>query len=326
VSRWLSILAVAAALMLSWSEPARADEARDAYDRGVKAFDAGRYVDAAVAFRKAYDLKHSWKIQYNVGQSEAAAKRYGLALDAFEAYLAGGGDDVESARRDEVLAEIQRLRLLVGGIEFEGPAGATVVIDGMERGKLPLGARIRETAGVDHEVVIRAEDGTELLRRTGIRVGSGEVVTVKIAGEEAAPGPSSQAQTAAPQPAGAGPAQPGETAHGALWTWGWVAIGVGAATAIAGGVTGGMALSKQSDLEGACPGKTCTSEKDLELRDSASALGLVTDILIPVGAAVAVAGAILLIVDRKGGSERATALVTPQIGGSGAGLSVEGRF
>jgi hypothetical protein len=317
---------MSAAIALSWSAPLRADEARAAYDRGVAAFDAGRYVEAAEAFRKAYDLKHSWKIQYNVGQSEAAAKRYGLALDAFEAYLAEGGDDVESTRRDEVLAEIQRMRLLVGGIEIEGPPGAAVAIDGMERGRLPLGARIRETAGVDHEVVIRAEDGTELLRRTGIRVGSGEVVTVKVAGEEAASAPSPASQPAAAQPEGAGPAQPVETAHGALWTWGWVAIGVGAATVIAGGVTGGMALSKQSDLEEACPDKTCASEKDLELRDSASALGLVTDILIPVGAAVAVAGAIMLIVDRKSGAERATALVMPQIGGSGAGLSVEGRF
>jgi hypothetical protein len=105
-----------------------------------------------------------------------------------------------------------------------------------------------------------------------------------------------------------------------------VAIGVGAVTAIAGGVTGGMALSKQSDLEKACPDKICTSEKDLKMRDSASTLGLVTDILIPVGAVVAAAGAIMLIVDSRAGKERADVAVVPQVGVNGAALSVEGRF
>jgi len=306
-----------AACALLWSGALRADEARDAYAKGVAAFDAGRYAEAAEAFRQAYELKRSWKIQYNIGQSEAAAKRYGLALDAFEAYLAEGGDDVDQTRRDEVLAEIQRLKLLVGGIEVKGPAGAKVIIDGVDRGTLPFGARIRETAGVDHEVAIVAADGTELLRRGGVRVGSGEVVTVEVPVEEAT----------TPAPAGeAAPAAPAAPAHGKLWPWGWAAVGAGAAVAIAGAITGGMALGKRSDLEAACPDRTCASEGDLALRDDAERLGLITDVLIPVGAVVAATGAVLLILDARRGGEAPAVAFTPQVGPGAAGLSLEGSF
>jgi hypothetical protein len=324
----LLVITVAVALM-AWAAQAFAGdvdkEAKVAYQQGVTDFGAGRFDAAAAAFRKAFELKPSWKIRYNVGQSEAAARRYGLALDAFEAYLAEGGDDVESARRDEVLAEIQRLRLLVGGIEVKGPLGASVVVDGTERGKLPLGARIRETAGVDHEVVVTGADGAELLRRTGLRVGSGEVVTVEVAGDE-----QPAAAVAAEQGNGGGEQKPAaqvEDGGGvSLATWGWIALGVGAAAAVAGGVTGGLAMSKQSDLESKCPGKTCTSSKDLDLRDSADTLALMTDVLIPVGSAIAVVGAILLIVDYTSEPETTAMTVMPSIGGNGAGLVLEGRF
>jgi hypothetical protein len=326
----LLVITVVAGLMASAAQAAAEDvdkEAKAAYQQGVADFGAGRFDAAATAFRKAFDLKPSWKIRYNIGQSEAAAKRYGLALDAFEAYLAEGGDDVESSRRDEVLGEIQRLRLLVGGLDIKGPAGATVEVDGTRRGTLPLGSRIRETAGVDHEVVVRATDGSELLRRTGIRVGSGEVVTVEVEGEEqTAPAAAASAQPA-PDKGGSGKPHDEEGgSHGPLWTWGWVGVGVGAAVAVAGGVTGGLALSKQSDLESKCPDKACASQKDLDLRDSADTLALMTDVLIPVGAAIAVAGAVLLIVDHTSGSEATAMTVVPSVGGDGAGLVLEGRF
>jgi hypothetical protein len=41
---------------------------------------------------------------------------------------------------------------------------------------------------------------------------------------------------------------------------GWVAIGLGAAGAILGGVTGGMLLTQQSALQGRCPDQACPPE------------------------------------------------------------------
>ena len=45
----------------------------------------------------------------HVPMAEAAARRYGLALDAFEAYLVKGGDDITEGRREDVLKDIQSL-------------------------------------------------------------------------------------------------------------------------------------------------------------------------------------------------------------------------
>jgi Flp pilus assembly protein TadD len=56
-------------------EAGAADDAKRAYEEGVSHFESGRFPEAADAFRKAYELKPIWKLLYNIGQSEAAAKR-----------------------------------------------------------------------------------------------------------------------------------------------------------------------------------------------------------------------------------------------------------
>jgi tetratricopeptide (TPR) repeat protein len=69
-----------------------ADPAKAAFAGGSRLFDKGDFPAAAEAFREANRLNPSWKLYYNIGRAEAAAERYGLALEAFEQYLAEGGD------------------------------------------------------------------------------------------------------------------------------------------------------------------------------------------------------------------------------------------
>ena len=123
------------------------------FHAGIALFESGQYVEAANRFRSAMKHKSSWKMYYNIGQSEAAAQRYGLALEAFETYLVAGGDDVAVAKKDEVLKEIERLRLLVGVIDFRADEGASLVIDGYVRGTAPLEGVVRVAAG-PHQVQV----------------------------------------------------------------------------------------------------------------------------------------------------------------------------
>ena len=88
------VLAVAMGITMSFGALALADEGVDeqavsAFNQGKEFFRSNKYLEASAAFRKAYGLKKTWKLQYNIGQSEAAAKRYGLALEALEHYLSG---------------------------------------------------------------------------------------------------------------------------------------------------------------------------------------------------------------------------------------------
>ncbi|MBN2530401.1 MAG: hypothetical protein JXR76_28700 [Deltaproteobacteria bacterium] len=117
--------------------------ARKFYQQGISLFDAGEFTKAAAAFRAAYEKKATWKLHYNIGQAEAAAKRYGLALESFELYLVQGGDAVGEDRREEVTQEIRRIRVLVGVLKVNCDGGAELFIDDLKRGTAPFEGHIQ---------------------------------------------------------------------------------------------------------------------------------------------------------------------------------------
>ena len=77
------------------------EKAKAAFDEGTKYYKAENYLSAVEAFRRAYKLRPNWKLLYNIAQSEASANRHGTALQAFERYLADGGDQVPQGRMEE---------------------------------------------------------------------------------------------------------------------------------------------------------------------------------------------------------------------------------
>jgi hypothetical protein len=193
------ICVLAVAILSASAFEARADaeaDARAAFQDGVKQFDAGRFQEAAAAFREANRLSPSWRIQYNIGQCEAALKRYGDALDAFDQYLAEGGDEIPDARQSEVLAEVARLRLKVGSVEVRGEPGIAVIIDGNRRGVTPVDAGIRVTGGVAHRLEL-VREGAVLLDRE-FKVGAGQQITVEAPEASSSPPASDEGAAQAP--------------------------------------------------------------------------------------------------------------------------------
>jgi hypothetical protein len=249
--RLLTLGLLGAAVM--FASPAGADtkdEARDAFKEGVAHYEAGRTEAALEAFRTAYELQPSWKIHYNIGQCEASLKRYGLAVEAFEAYMAGAGDEITAGRRDQVIAELDRLRKLTGLLDVEGPDGLTIIVDGYERGTAPLSGRLRVVAGVDHQLV--GQMGDAVVARKTVRVGGGESVTV-VLGEEGAGPPAAE-----PKGGGTGPgasAYEGSTAleddgdQGGVPALFWVGAGLTVAAAGTGVGFSVAANSRYEDFE-----------------------------------------------------------------------------
>jgi hypothetical protein len=305
------------------------DPAKEAYARGVAHFEKGEYDQAADAFREAYGLKPTWKVLYNVGQSEAAAKRYGLALEAFETYLAQGGDDVPVERREELLAEIERLRKMVGTVEISAPDGAKVFLDGVERGTAPLLGKLPVSAGVEHRAWALV-NGEKTPERAFKVLGSDSIAIALGAAaegpEKAAAGP--PAEPAAEPDAGTPPplAATGDGRSG-LRVGGWVLVGIGGAMLVAGAVTGAMALRLDGDLYDDCPDGHCADDRQSDI-DRLGALSAVTDVMLFAGGAVAVTGAVLLIADAVKNKESADGAVSvsPAIGAGFGGAFVEGRF
>lgn len=154
------------------------DPAKVVFDEATLLYSSQKYVEAANKFREANELKPSWKLHYNIAQAEAAAKRQGLAIEAFEKYLTEGGDDISVKRRDDVLREIERLRMIVGALDMDAPDGFDVYVDGVHRGKTPLLGRIRISASQKHLIELRSKQ--KVVDSRTIQVAGQETVAVTM--------------------------------------------------------------------------------------------------------------------------------------------------
>jgi hypothetical protein len=131
-----------------------------------------------------------------------------------------------------------------------------------------------------------------------------------------------------------GPVNPYEQIEGdpGLWTHGWVALALGGAMLIAGGVTGGLALKLNGDLEDKCSGGQCPPGQHDEL-DRRDALATSSTALIAAGFASAMVGLLVLAAFAPDRAEEAASankdtevallpLIDPEL----AGAAVTWRF
>jgi tetratricopeptide (TPR) repeat protein len=160
---------------------ANVEEAKKSFQEGTRYYNDGEFLRAAEAFRKAYEIRPIWKLLFNIAQAEAAAKRYGLALEAFESYMARGGDEVSLMRSEEVMTEMTRLRMLVSVLEVDAPDGISVLIDNYKRATLPASRPIRVAVG-KHEVKLMM-DG-RLVYQESVEVVGNVTASVRYAPEE----------------------------------------------------------------------------------------------------------------------------------------------
>lgn len=290
------------------------EDARVHFDQGLALYEDGQYEQAAIAFARAYEIKPSYRLLFNIGQAEAELKHYTLALDAFTRYLSEAGGDMPPDREKLVRSEIARLEVLVGSIAIDcGAPGAKVKVDNETRGETPLAGPIYVDIG-KHEVVVSM--GADELLREVVRVGGGQTIELEAA----------CADGGAAKKAGSDKGAPAEVEpparKGRVWTW--VALGVGAAAGITGGAIGGAAMSRKSALEGDCVGSHCPPSAKSEA-DTISTMNLTADVLYGVAGAAIITGVILFFVEPDDDAEP-TVAIAPAFAGDGAGLTIEGRF
>lgn len=156
-----------------------AEEARLAFRRAVDLYEERDFAAAGVEFRRAYRLAKSFRILYNLGRVAVEQHDYSAALDLFARYLVDGGTQIPSERVSEVQAELSGLRQRVAkvDVDFED-AGATILVDDVEKGHTPLASPLAVNVG-RRRLEVRPREGAPIVR--WLDVAGGETVRVRLA-------------------------------------------------------------------------------------------------------------------------------------------------
>ncbi len=162
-------------------EPGAQAEARARFERGVALFDEGR-LDAALAeLEQAYRLAPHYAVHFNLGQVHARLGHAVEAVEAFERYLAEGGDRVPAERRARAERELAVQRERIASLLIEvNVEGATISVNGSVVARAPLAAPIRVAVG-DQLVAVSAGGYEPQQRRVTVAGGVTETVRFTLA-------------------------------------------------------------------------------------------------------------------------------------------------
>lgn len=149
------------------------------FKRGVEFYKEADFRAAVVEFKRAYEVSNKdYRILYNIAQCEYQLTNYVGAYNAFEKYLADGGEKVKEDKRSEVTSELAKLKSRIGIVTVKvDPPGAQVTVDGDAIGKAPLSEAVKLNPG-SHKVEVTASGYERTLE--SVEVGSGDVRTVEV--------------------------------------------------------------------------------------------------------------------------------------------------
>lgn len=242
----LLVTSVASASLLS-TTPVRADdtvttdqeqEGRAHFLRGLDFSHDGDSRAALIEFRRAYEIAPNYRVLFNIGQTALELSEYAQSLDAFEKYLADGGDEIPAARRTRVEAEVKRLLTRVANVTVTvNVPGASVLVDDVMVGTSPLDHPLRIGAG--RHKFSASTTATVPVSRV-LDLSGGEAKTLNL--ELVAPGH----VPAAPERVGL--AESGDRPPSRNTTL-WIGVGVTGALAIGTVVMGAVALSNKSSFD-----------------------------------------------------------------------------
>jgi hypothetical protein len=190
---------------------ARQATARTLFDEGLEYSDAGRWQEAADRFGRAYQMKPTAEIAYNLAQAHIRLGHLTAATDM----LRRAATDPEGAPRvrDAALARLAQVTPRLGrlAVRLENRQDALVTVDGRPVEAGNLGVSMAVDPG-PHLVQARWGDGQDLSRRVTVAEGAESTVIL-----------------APPVPA---PVEPPRSLLRRGWFWMAVA-GVAAGTAVA---------------------------------------------------------------------------------------------
>ncbi len=295
--------------------------ARQAYDGGTKAYEAGDFATAHEKFKAANDLIPSPHAEYWIAKS---LDQQNLAEQAVEAYQVFLNNPAASKAGEDKLADAQtRLKALKATLPAEvaivaTPDGANVSIDGETAGVTPLTVKL--PAGT-HKITV-SKEGYEP-RSLDIEAVGGEKLEQRVELVQAKPEPV-PAAPAPPPPAPPPPPPPPPKPERSMVP-AYVTLGIAGAGAVVGTIFGIAALSAKSDFDDA---------PSVDHADSVERNALIADMAFGVAITLGITGVVLLTTGDDDGAQESTARrepkrridVAPYVGPTGGGAAARVLF
>jgi hypothetical protein len=154
------------------------EAAREHYETGAAAFEAGDYATALEHLAESYRLFASLRTLYSLGLCQHALGDYGAATRSLEQYLREAGEEAPPdlrARAEQLVAE---MRTQMGRIDVRVSVdGAEVLVDGAPVGTSPLAAPV--DVGPGWHVVEARREGHETATRR-VQAAAGETASVAL--------------------------------------------------------------------------------------------------------------------------------------------------
>jgi hypothetical protein len=328
---------LAAAVALGWPLPSAAQPtetadraaARELGEQGIAAYRAGRFEEALDRLSRAHALVQLsttglWRARclVQLGRLVEAAEQY---LEVSRMQVASGAPELHrkavgeaEAERAALLPRIPHLRL----VSAEPlPAAARVLLDGRELSTALLGVEQPVDPGAH---LVRIEhDGGSWEKPFELGEGGSLELPLELPAREPTPPPSAAPPPPSAAPSPARPAEGEPSSGGAQGVLGWIAVGLGGAGLVLGGVSGGLALDRKSTLDEGCPGGNCPPPLHGDV-DAFETLRLVSTVGFVAGGALFAGGVVLLLTAPPAKDEGPPAAARLRFGVEGAWL--EGSF
>jgi hypothetical protein len=173
--------------------------ARQRYEDGVKAYDAGRYEDARTAFLQAYALKRHPAVLLNLGQSELRSNHpedAGNHLNQFLREHKAATPDQKAAAEKGLTEAKKKAGFIIVIVDANG---ADVSIDGTLIGKSPLLDPVFVKPG--KHTVFASHQGKSSTTQIDAKAGSAAAANLTLGVPGSAPAPAPMAPIPAPAPA-----------------------------------------------------------------------------------------------------------------------------
>ena len=289
-------------------------------DEAVQAYDAGRFAEARVAFRRAHELQPTARTLRTIGMCSFNLGDYADAVWNLERARTETRKPLTDEQQKHASDLITKANQHIGRFRLRlDPQDATLLVDGQAPLVLDQTELLLESGR--HDIEARATGYQVAHTKLGVEGGDRTTLVLTLARDTSRPAVArAGAGSSTPLAASSVNANaPSSTASRSSLqsTLGYVTLGVGIAGLVGFGITSGLALSDKSTLDEHCPNATCNSRYEGTVSRYNALRTASTATLIGGGVLVVLGG--LLLFTRP--SERAdSAQLTPLLGPGSVGL------